>query len=202
MKLSLLVLLLLQAAPGGQDVVVLKDGTTRSGRIVSETPRELELETFIKSAKGQVVGSAKITIAKLDIDRIERASAESKRAAEERSKAFSERGVRRAEQLAKIQPVPLRFEGRDGVQVTGAYYVLQSTCDTAFVKDVAVCLDEIFGAYRRFFDIRRNADRKVKVLVFSDRTEYDLYNLARNGGTVGAVAYYRVPDNTIAVYNL
>ena len=202
MRAAALLILCLQAASGEQDVLVLKDGTSRTGRIVSESEREIVLETFIKSAKGQVVGSAKLTIAKSDIEKIERASAESRRQAEDRSKAFSERGVRRGEALAKITPVPARVEGRDGHQVTGVHFVLQSTCDPVFVKDLALCLDEVFAAYRKYFDIRRNADRKVRILVFSDRAEYDLYNLARNGGTVAPVAYYRIPDNTIAAYNL
>ena len=197
-----LLILCLQAAPGEQDVLVLKDGTTRTGRIVSESDREVVLETFIKSSKGQVVGSAKLTVATSDIARIERASAESRKQADDRSKAFSERGVRRAEALSKITPVPARVEGREGVQVTGAYFVLQSTCDPVFVKDLALSLDEVFAAYRKYFDIRRNAEKKVRILVFSDRQEYETYTIARIGRVVAPVAYYQVADNTIAAYNL
>ena len=196
------ILICLQAAPGAQDVVILKDGTSRSGRIVSETTSEIVLETFIKSAKGQVVGSAKIAIQKSDVDRVERASAESRRQSDERSKAFSERGVRRADALAKINPSPAKFDGLQGNQVTSTHYVLLSNCDPAFIKDVALCLDEVFAAYRRFFDIRRNADRKVKIYVFSDRIEYDIHNLARVEGKISSIAYYSVSDNTIAAYNL
>ena len=202
MILGLSIVLSLQAAAGDQDLVVLKDGTTRSGRIVSESSAEIVLETFIKSSKGQVVGSAKITLAKPDVERVERASAESRRQAEERSKAFGERGVRRAEALAKINLSSAKFDGLQGWQVNGAHYVLLSSCDQAFIKDVAVCLDEVFAAYRRFFDIRRNADRKVKIYVFADRIEYDIHNLARVEGKVSSIAYYSVPDNTIAAYNL
>jgi hypothetical protein len=203
MKAAALALLVaLQAAPGDQDVVVMKGGDTRTGRIVSETATEIVLETFIKSSKGQVVGSAKATIPKSDVERIERASTESRKAAEERSKAFSERGVRRAEALAKIFPVFAKFDGLQGLQVTGSQYVLLSDCDPSFIKELAVTLDEIFAAYRRHFDIRRNAERKLKIYVFSDRIEYDTHNMARMEGRVMAVAYYSVPDNTIAAYNM
>jgi hypothetical protein len=202
MTVLALALLLLQAGPGAADVVVLKDGTTRSGRIVSEDAQEVILESFIKGAKGQVVGTARVTLQRSAIDRIERVSGEAKRQAEERAKAFSERGVRRAQALANVHAVPAKFEGREGYEVVGTHYVLKATGDLTFVKDVAVCLDEIFAAYRRFFDVRRNEFRKVKVFVFSDRIEYDLYNLARHGGTVAAVAYYHVSENTIAAYNL
>jgi len=56
-----LFLLLAALQPAAQDVVRLKDGTTRSGRIVSETAGEITLETLIQGAKSQVAGSAKVT---------------------------------------------------------------------------------------------------------------------------------------------
>lgn len=191
-----------QAAAGDQDVVVLRSGGTRTGRIVSETPTELIVETFIKSAKGQVVGSARLTIPRADIERIERASPESRRQADERSKAFSERGIRRAELLAKFTPAPIRLNGRPGFEVRGTQFILHSTCDLVMVKDIAVCLEEVFAAYRRFFEVQRNLDRKVKITVLNDRTEYDLHNMAWNGGTIPNVAFYNVPDNSITAYNL
>lgn len=203
LKLALLPLILLAAPQAGdQDVVHLKDGTTRSGRIVSENPDEIVLETLIKGAKGQVVGSAKVTVVMKDVDRVERTTAETRRQSEERSKNFGERGIRRYEALAKISPTPLRFQGRDGFRVTGTRFVLDSTCSPAFVKDVALCLEEIFGAYERTFGIRRNADKKVKVFMFADRLEYEFYNLHAVEGKVSAVAYYCVPENTVAAYNL
>lgn len=199
--LSLLLLLgALQAAD--QDVLHLKDGTTRSGRIVSETPDEIVLETLIKGAKGQVVGTAKVTVARKDLDRVERTTDEARRQAEERSKNFGERGLRRYEALSKISPSPVRFQGLQGFRVTGSRFVLESSCDPAFVKDVAFCLEEIFGAYERTFGVRRNADRKVKVYMFADRLEYEFYNLHAVEGKISAVAYYCIPENTIAAYNL
>ncbi len=202
MTILALALILLQAGPAPADVLVLKDGTTRSGRIISEDTREVVLESFIKNSKGQVVGTARVTLEKSAIERIDRVAGEAKRQAEERAKAFSERGVRRAQALANVHATPAKFEGREGYQVVGAHYILHATGDLTFVKDVAVCLDEVFTAYRRFFDVRRNEHRKVKVVVFSDRIEYDIYNLAKHGGTIAAVAYYHVPENTIAAYNL
>jgi len=197
-----LLLLLAALQSADQDVIHLKDGTTRSGRIVSETSGEITLETLIKGAKGQVVGSAKVTVATKDIDHVDRTTAETRRQAEERSKHFGERGIRRHEALAKIVPTPLRFQGREGFRVTGTRFVLDSTCSAAFVKDVALSLEEIFGAYERTFGLRRNADRKVKVFMFADRLEYEFYNLHAVEGKVSAIAYYCVPENTIAAYNL
>ncbi len=190
----------LQAAD--QDVIYLKDGTTRSGRIVSETPNETVLETLIKGAKGQVVGTAKVTVAQKDIDHVDRTTPETRRQAESRSKSFGERGIRRMEALSKISPEPQRFQGLQGFRVTGTRFVLDSSCDPAFVKDAALCLEEIFGAYERSFGIRRNGDKKVKVYMFADRLEYEFYNLHAVEGKVSAVAYYCVPENTIAAYNL
>ncbi len=40
----------------------MKDGTTRAGRIASETPEAVVLETLIKGPKGQIIGSGKVSI--------------------------------------------------------------------------------------------------------------------------------------------
>jgi len=191
-----------QAPPADQDVVRLKDGTTRSGRILSETKDEIVLETLIKGAKGQVVGSAKVTVARDQVASIDRTTPEARRLAEERSKNFGERGLRRAEALNRIVPVPARFQGLQGYRVTGARYVLESSADAAFVKDVALSLDEVFAAYERYFGVRRNGGQKMKVYVFADRLEYEFYNLHAIEGKMSAVAYYRPADNVIAAYNL
>jgi hypothetical protein len=185
-----------------QDVVRLKDGTTRTGRILSETKDEIVLETLIKGAKGQVVGSAKVTVARDQVVSIDRTTPEARRMAEERSKNFGERGLRRAEALNRIVPVPCRFQGLQGLRVTGAHYVLESSSDAAFVKDVALSLEEIFAAYERYFGVRRNGDQKIKVYVFADRLEYEFYNLHAIEGKMSAVAYYSPSTNTIAAYNL
>jgi hypothetical protein len=195
-------LLLLQTVPGEQDVLRLKDGTTRSGRILSESKDDVVLETLIKGAKGQVVGTVKLTIARDQIKDIDRTSPEARRLAEARSKNFGERGLRRFEALGRIVPVPVRFQGLQGLRVTGTHYVLESSCDVAFVKDVAISLEEVFAAYERYFGVRRNGEQKVKVLMFADRLEYEFYNLHAADGKVGAVAYYRPSDNTIAAYNM
>ena len=183
-------------------MIRLKDGTTRSGRILSESKDEIVLETLIKGAKGQVVGSAKVTVARVQVASIDRTTPEARRLAEERSKNFGERGLRRAEALNRIVPVPARFQGLQGYRVTGARYVLESSADAGFVKDVALSLDEVFAAYERYFGIRRNGEQKVKVYVFADRLEYEFYNLHAIEGKMSAVAYYRPADNVIAAYNL
>jgi len=195
-------LLLFQAAPGDQDVVRLKDGTTRSGRILSESKDDVVLETLIKGAKGQVVGTVKVTIARDQIKDIDRTSPEARRLAEARAKNFGERGVRRFEALNRITTTPVRFQGLQGLRVTGTHYVLESSCDVAFVKDVAISLEEIFAAYERYFGVQRNGEQKIKVLMFADRLEYEFYNLHASEAKVSAVAYYRPADNTIAAYNM
>ncbi len=195
-------LLLLQAVSGDQDVVRLKDGTTRSGRILSESKDEVVLETLLKGAKGQVVGTVKVTIARSQIKDMDRTSPEARRLAEERAKNFGERGFRRFDALNKIVPTTARFQGLQGLRVTGTHYVLESSCDVAFVKDVALSLEEVFAAYERYFGVQRNNEQKVKIYLFADRLEYEFYNLHAANGKVGAVAYYRPADNTIAAYNM
>ena len=194
--------LLLQASPPEQDVVHLKDGTRRFGRIIQETPENVVVETLIKGAKGQVVGSAKVSVPRSSIDRIERASAEALRKAEERSQAFAERGLRRAETLARLKPAPTVVDGARALRVEGTHFVLEGTSDEAFVKDVAACLEDVFAAYRKYFAVRRNADRKVSVYVLSDREEYDRFNTKREGGAIPAPAYYDPRGNHVVAYNM
>jgi hypothetical protein len=198
----LLLLLALQGTPEDLDVLTLKDGTTRSGRILSETAGQVVLETLIKGAKGQVVGSAKATIEKSAIASIQRASEDARRKAAERSDAFGQRGVRRAEALAKIKPQPVVIDGLNGVRIDGAHFVLESTCDVSFSKDVAVCLDEVFAAYRKFFDVRRNAERKIKVHLFADQAEYVAFQKKRHGDAILNPAYYHPEQNYIAAFNM
>src|SRR5207249_824970 len=81
-----------------------------------------------------------------------------------------------------IRPEAAEGEGAQGFRVTGSQFQRESTCDAGFVKDAALCLEEVFGAYRQYFDIRRNADRKVKALVFADRAEYARSAKRRHGG--------------------
>jgi hypothetical protein len=194
-------LLLGQAAPEA-DVVTLKDGTTRTGRILSESSSEIVLETFIKGAKGQVVGTAKQTIDKANVAKVERASEEARKKAADRSLAFGERGVRRAEALAKMRPVPAEIDGLSGFRVEGTHFVLETTAEVTFAKDVAVSLEEVFAAYRKYFDIRRNADRKVKVFVLSDKDEYARFQQRRHGDAILNAAYYHSKENYIAAYNM
>ena len=200
--MTLLLLAALQGAPDDLDVLTLKDGTTRSGRILSETASQIVLETLIKGAKGQVVGSAKATLEKSSIASIQRASEDARRKAAERSDAFGQRGVRRAEALAKIKPQPIAIDGLNGVRIDGVHFVLESTCDVSFSKDVAVVLDEVFAAYRKFFDVRRNAERKIKVHLFADQDEYVAFQKKRHGDAILNPAYYHLEQNYIAAFNM
>ncbi len=201
-RLTAILLLLAQQPPSEVDVVTLKDGTTRTGRILSESASEIVMETLIKGSKGQVVGTAKTTVEKANVAKVERASEEARKKSAERSQAFGERGLRRAEALAKVVPAAAEVEGAKGFRVTGTHYALESTCELGFVKDVAVCLEEVFAAYRKYFDIRRNADRKVKVFVFSDKDEYVRFQKRRHGDAILNAAYYHSGENYIAAYNM
>jgi hypothetical protein len=184
------------------DVLTLKDGTTRAGRIVSESGSQIVLEALIKGAKGQIVGSAKVTIEKDAIQSVQRASEEARKKAADRSTAFGSRGQRRTEALAKMKVEPLAVDGLRGFRVEGAHSVLESTCEVAFTKDVALCLEEVFGAYRKFFDVRRNAEAKVKVHLFDDKDQYAAFQVRRHGAAVMNPAYYHSEQNYIAAFNM
>jgi hypothetical protein len=101
-----------------------------------------------------------------------------------------------------MKAVPADLDGMKGFRVDGTHFVLEATTDVAFAKDVAVSLGEIFGAYRKYFDIRRNAERKVKVYVFGDKEEYARFQKRRHGDAVLNPAYYHPLENYIAAFNM
>ena len=196
--LALLACLALQ----DQDVIRMKDGTVRRGRIVSETNQEVVLETLIRGSKGETLGSGKATLLRSEIDSIERAPEEARRKAEERSRAFGERGLRRSEALSRIRPEPAAIDGAPGLRVAGTFTVLDSTCEIAFVKDAACTLEEIFEAYHRHMGVRRRAGQKIKVYLFDGRDEYVRFQNRRYGGAVLNPAHYNSKDNFIAAFNM
>ena len=199
-----MIALLLLAALQGEDVDVLtlKDGGTRSGRIVSETATQFVFEVLIKGAKGQVVGSAKTVIEKEAVASVQRASEEARKKAADRSTAFGARGARRAEALAKMKLQAITVEGLSGFRVEGEHCILESTCDAAFTKDVALSLEDVMAAYRRFFEVRRHPERKLKVHLFADKDEYAAFQVRRHGSAVLNPAYYHPEENYVAAYNM
>lgn len=198
----LLAAALLAQETGDLDVLTLKDGTTRSGRVVSETPTHLVLETLILGSKKQVVGSVKVSVDRAQVVSVRFASEEARRKAASRAEAFGTRGLRRAEALARIRMDEANLDGLRGFRVEGSHFRLESSCDPAFTKDVALCLEEVFAAYRKAFDIRRNADRKVKVHLFDSAEAYAAFQTRRHGAAVMNPAYYHLEQNYIAAYNV
>lgn len=184
------------------DVVRMKDGTTRRGRILSETNLEIVLETLIKGSKGEIIGSGKVTLPRGEIESVERGSEEARRKSEERAKTFSERGMRRAEAISRIRTEPVEVEGSPGLRVTGNFYVLDSTGDQGFVKDMAYLLEGIFGAYAQHMGVRRNAGTKVRVFILGDRDAYNRFQVRKYGGAVANPAFYNSKDNIIVAFNM
>jgi hypothetical protein len=189
-------------APQDQDVVRLKDGTTRRGRIISETNQEVVLETLIKGSKGEIIGSGKVSLLRSEIEAVERASEEARRKSEERSKTFGERGMRRAEAISRIRPEPVEIDGAAGLRVTGNFYALESTGELTFVKDMAYTLEGIFGAYEKHMGVRRNAGTKVRVCILPDRDAYTRFQTRKYGAAVLNPAFYSVKDNLIVAFNM
>ncbi len=185
-----------------QDVVRLKDGTTRMGRIASETDQEVVIETLIKGSKGEIIGSGRVTLLRSEIESIERAPEEARRKASERSKTFGERTLRRAEALSRIRTETSTLDGAASLRVEGTSFALESTCDQSFVKDMAYYLDEIFGAYRSHLGVRRNASHRIKVYLLADREEYARFQNRKYGGAVLNPAHYNTKDNFIAAFNM
>jgi hypothetical protein len=195
------ILLALCLQDPGSDVIVLKDKTTRSGMIAAENPSEVILENMLLGLKGQVIGTARVSIPKGEISRIDRTSDEIRRKALERARSFGERAKRRAEALSRIVPVPTEIDGAKGFRIAGASFELVSTCEETLVKDVGLCLGEIFSAYRKFFEVTRNGDRKLKVYFFASRAEFDRFQEKMYGGVVLNPAFFDPKRNHIAAFD-
>lgn len=195
----LLVCLPLPGQAAGEDTVVRKDGRRHVGRIVSETASTVEFEVFIKGSKGQLLGTGRISIPKAEIGKIERAS-DAGRAAD-RSEAFRSRGRRRREAMAEMRPAEATFEGLRGLRLEAEHYVLHSTCDASFLKEVAYALDGMHAAYASVFGERRKGG-KVDVYLLSSRVEYDAFQKRRHGGVVLNAAFYDPKGRYIAVFDM
>jgi len=191
-------------ASGGADadVVRLKDGATRTGIIIGETDATLTMETFVKGAKGETLGMAKTTVSKSDVSRIDRMPEEARTRARERSRSFEERKRRHAEALGQIRVEPGTLQGGACLRTTGYHFELFSTCGEDVVREATFTLNEMFEAYKKYFSIRRNGDRRIKVYLLSSRPQYVQFQQAIGANAGLAPAFYNIRENYVAAYNL
>lgn len=199
--LTLAVFLLSPLQASETDVVVLKDGKRIAGFIVEETDTTVVLEALIKGSKGETLGTGRRTFEKSEVAAIERTSPEARAKAKARADASRDRSKKLGEQKAKVKVTAADFEGLTGLSTAGEFCEIYSTCDESFLREVAVCLDEMFLAYRSHFKIRRTIDSKVRVYLLSNPTEYVELQKTKCGFAVANPAIYHMKENFVAAYN-
>ncbi len=184
------------------DVVWLQNGNRLVGIVLSEDARSVVFQQLSTGRKGQTVAAATLTIPRADVLRIERMSPEARKKVMERSAAFGDRDERLAADLKRIQVKPVDLDGRQGWLAIGRHFEVNSTCAEEFAREVTHYLDEVFTAYRECFDIQRNADRKIKVVLLANEHEYAALQMTLFGRKFENVAFYHSRDNYIVAYNM
>jgi hypothetical protein len=188
--------------PGGPefDVLLLKDGTRREGIISGETEAGIQIDVVVRGTKAETIGTGKATIARADIERIERMNDAARQRAKERAASFGNRAQKLQDAMSRVTLTPETIQGLPAFRTSGTHFELHSTCPATQVRETACTLEEMFNAYRRHFSVRRNAARRVDVFFFATSTEYEDFQHATRGGVSLNPAYFDIQANHIAAY--
>ncbi len=189
------------AAPEG-DLLRLKDGAVRSGLIVSESESAVTMEVLVRGSKGETIGTGQIAIPRSEILKVEKISDEARQKIRDRARAFEDRRRRHSEALGRLRLEPATLLGGPALRVPCSRFDLVSTCPEEVAREAAHNLNEAFEAYQRYFAVRRNRDRRIQVLLFANREEYQRFQGGLGGGLILNPAYYHLRDNYIAAYNV
>ena len=126
----ILALFLGQAEPA--DVIVLKDGTRRTGVIVEENDEAVVLRIAVKGPKGDVAGT--LRIARAEIAEIRRMPAEA------RAIAGAPRPTRE-QRRAGIRLSSVTVDGSPWLLAAGDRFEVQTTCDEEFAREKSKVLE-------------------------------------------------------------
>ena len=183
------------------DVILLKDGTKRIGVIVEESDEAVVIQISVKNPKGGTAVTGPQTIRKDEIAEIRRMPDETRENEKEKAEARGNRKIDRELRLARIGVEMATIGGQQWLLATGYRFEVQTTCDEVFAKEVCDAVQEAYEGYLGHFKVRRQATVKQKVILLSDRAEYDGYLTRTYGATVGNPAIYRTKENLILAYN-
>ena len=200
---AIVVALLIVASPDREyDVLRLKNGQDVKGFIVSETEDAVKFRIVTLGRKGETSSGLTTMYQRSEIESIERVSDKARDKAKRRSRAAASRPLDYEVALRKFQPLPVRLMGQKALRVIGNHFVIISTCDDRFVREVAFYLDDVYKAYRRMFGIKQDADRKATVYLLNDPQEYTRFQMAKLGRAIRNPAFYYPQGNFIVAYNL
>lgn len=171
-----------------RDVVVLKDGSRRTGLIVEESADGLLLEAPLPGPRGEPLGRARSRVGRAEILRVDRMSEEARERAKERAAALEEsrRAVEKA--IAAYASAPLEIGGQRGLSIETPLFELRSTAPEREARETAHALETLFAAARRELGGRRDEGRRIVVHLLADRAAAEAFRKAA-GGAAPIVTY-------------
>ncbi len=154
------------SAPEPLDVVHLKDGSRKEGRILEEKETGITLDTLLRGPRGEAAGLARLTLPRSEIVRAERVPEAARPRLAERMAAAAARPQRLRDALAGFNVFPADFLGLSGLRVQGAHFELYTTLEESVTREAALTLEDALAALRRRFRVRRNEPLKIPVFLF------------------------------------
>lgn len=175
------------------DIIYTKSKRKIKGLIKAENSRYITF-AVVKMSKGQT-SFVEIKIARSKIAKVKRISDEIR---EKRLQDLENIGKQKFVDRKKIDSVPLEkvaweFGKGTGLVYTSKHFTLYCNTPEEFTREIAFRTESIFEAYKQFFPITRNSDKKIKIYIFNSTAEYQRYI----GNAFSNPAYYSPTHNHI-----
>jgi hypothetical protein len=166
-----------QAQPDGWklDAVRLKNGRTIQGLLVEETPTGVRFRYVVQRPGSRTVIFPPTTIARAEIDRVERLDERDRQTLLARVKAVESAGRDEADLLAALELEKVAWDkpGKgEGLAYQADQFVLRSNARADIVRRVALRLEQVYAAYARFLPPRQPAAQPTTLLLVRSLPEY------------------------------
>lgn len=152
--------------PAPLDLVFLKDGTRKEGRILEDLDSGIMLDTLLRGSRGEAIGLARLSIPRGEILRAERVPEVTRPQLVERMAGAAARAQRLRDSLAAFDVIPADFLGLRGLHIQGTHFDLYTTMEDSLAREAALTLEDALEALRRRFSVRRHASLKIPVYLF------------------------------------
>jgi hypothetical protein len=157
------------------DAVRLKNGRTIRGLLVEETPAGLRFRYVVQRPGARTVVFPPTTIARAEVERVERLDPSDRQTLLARLKALESAGRDEADLLAalELRPVPWGKDGKgEGLEYQADQFLLRSNARADIVRRVALRLEQVYAAYTRFLPPRKPAAEPTTIVLVRSLQEY------------------------------
>lgn len=162
------------ASPSGPlpaDVLVLADGQRFEGLIESESAAWVQLAQVLRPA-GRARFAVIRTFERSRIARIERLDPDARTALRHDLESLIHRARIEAGRMDELEIGTAEQSGTYFRRYRGEWFSLESTADDTTTRRIAVRVEQIFTAYRQIVPPRRQADRPLRIVVYSSLDRY------------------------------